>query len=74
MTNREGEGLFKPSIGGLSAYLPKRPQNAAPVNPLPEEKDDDDADALSAEEKAFAEKMGLTAEQFLKSKKECAAK
>ena len=74
VTNSEREGLMKLSIAWLSAELPKRPQNAAPVNPLPEEKDDDDADALSAEEKAFAEKMGLTAEQFLKSKKECAAK
>ena len=74
VTNSEREGLMKLSIAWLSAELPKRPQNAAPVNPLPEEKDDDDADALSAEDKAFAEKMGLTAEQFLKSKKECAAK
>ena len=74
VTNSEREGLMKLSIAWLSAELPKRPQNAAPVNPLPEEKDDDDAEALSAEEKAFAEKMGLTAEQFLKSKKECAAK
>lgn len=74
VTNSEREGLMKLSIAWLSAELPKRPQNAAPANPLPEEKDDDDADALSAEEKAFAEKMGLTAEQFLKSKKECAAK
>lgn len=74
VTNSEREGLMKLSTAWLAAELPKRPQNAAPVNPLPEEKDDDDADALSAEEKAFAEKMGLTAEQFLKSKKECAAK
>lgn len=74
VTNSEREGLMKLSTAWLAAELPKRPQNAAPVNPLPEEKDDDDAEALSAEEKAFAEKMGLTAEQFLKSKKECAAK
>ena len=74
VTNSEREGLMKLDTAWLAAELPKRPQNAAPVNPLPEEKDDDDADALSAEEKAFAEKMGLTAEQFLKSKKECAAK
>ena len=74
VTNSEREGLMKLSIAWLAAELPKRPQNAAPVNPRPEETDDDDADALSAEEKAFAEKMGLTAEQFLKSKKECAAK
>lgn len=73
VTNSEREGLMKLNTAWLAAELPKRPQNAAPVNPLPEEKDDD-ADALSAEEKAFAEKMGLTAEQFLKSKKECAAK
>lgn len=74
VTNSEREGLMKLDTAWLAAELPKRPQNAAPVNPLPEEKDDDDAEALSAEEKAFAEKMGLTAEQFLKSKKECAAK
>lgn len=74
VTNSEREGLMKLSTAWLAAELPKRAQNAAPLNPLPEEKDDDDADALSAEEKAFAEKMGLTAEQFLKSKKECAAK
>lgn len=74
VNNSEREGLMKLSTAWLAAELPKRAQNAAPVNPLPEEKDDDDADALSAEEKAFAEKMGLTAEQFLKSKKECAAK
>lgn len=74
VTNSEREGLMKLSTAWLAAELPKRPQNAAPVNPLPEEKDDDDAEALSAEEKAFAEKMGLTAEEFLKSKKECAAK
>lgn len=74
VTNSERDGLMKLDTAWLAAELPKRPQNAAPVNPLPEEKDDDDAEALSAEEKAFAEKMGLTAEQFLKSKKECAAK
>ena len=74
VTNSEREGLMKLSTAWLAAELPKRAQNAAPLNPLPEEKDDDDAEALSAEEKAFAEKMGLTAEQFLKSKKECAAK
>lgn len=74
VTNSERDGLMKLDTAWLAAELPKRPQNAAPVNPLPEEKDDDDADALSAEDKAFAEKMGLTAEQFLKSKKECAAK
>ena len=74
-TNAEREGLMKLDVAWLSAELPKRAQNAVPTAPLPEgKKGDDETEALSAEEKAFAEKMGLSAEEFLKSKKECTQK
>lgn len=73
-TNAEREGLMKLDVAWLSAELPKRAQNAVPTAPLPEGKKGDETEALSAEEKAFAEKMGLSAEEFLKSKKECTQK
>ena len=74
-TNAEREGLMKLDVAWLSAELPKRAQTAVPTAPLPEgKKGDDETEALSAEEKAFAEKMGLSAEEFLKSKKECTQK
>lgn len=73
-TNAEREGLMKLDVAWLSAELPKRAQNAVPTAPLPEGQEDEETEALSAEEKAFAEKMGLSAEEFLKSKKECTQK
>lgn len=73
-TNAEREGLMKLDVAWLSAELPKRAQNAVPTAPLPEGQEDEETEALSAEEKAFAEKMGLSAEEFLKSKKECTRK
>ena len=73
-TNAEREGLMKLDVAWLSAELPKRAQNAVPTAPLPEGQEDEETEALSAEEKAFAEKMGLSAEEFLKSKQECEQK
>lgn len=74
-TNAERDGLMKLDVAWLAAELPKRAQNAVPTAPLPEKKDDaDESEALTAEEKSFAEKMGLSAEEFLKSKRECKQK
>lgn len=70
-TNAERDGLMKLDVAWLAAELPKRAQNAVPTAPLPGGKTGDETEALSAEEKSFAEKMGLSAEEFLKSKKEC---
>lgn len=70
-TNAERDGLMKLDVAWLAAELPKRAQNAVPTAPLPGGKKGDETEALSAEEKSFAEKMGLSAEEFLKSKKEC---
>ncbi len=69
-TNAEREGLMKLDVAWLSAELPKRAADAVPTKKLPEGTDDDTA-ALSAEERNFAERMGLTDDQFLKSKKGC---
>ena len=69
-TNAEREGLMKLDVAWLSAELPKRATDAVPMKKLPEGADDDTA-ALSADEKKFAERMGLSAEQFMKSKKGC---
>lgn len=68
VTNAEREGLLKLPLTWLSAELPKRPAGQVPVSPLPEGKEDEAA--LTAEEKAFAARMGMTEDEFLKSKKE----
>ena len=68
VTNAEREGLLKLPLAWLSAELPKRPAGQVPVSPLPEGKEDEAA--LTAEEKAFAARMGMTEDEFLKSKKE----
>ncbi len=74
-TNAEREGLMKLDVAWLSAELPKRAQNAVPTAPLPEGQDDEEEkNSLTDEEKAFAERMGLSAEEFLKSKQECEQK
>lgn len=66
--NAEREGLMQLSLAWLSAELPKRPGGRVAVSPLPEGKEDEGA--LSAEEKSFAARMGMTEDEFLKSKKE----
>lgn len=68
VTNAEREGLLKLPLTWLSAELPKRPAGQVPVSPLPEGKEDEAA--LTAEEKAFAARMGMTEDEFQKSKKE----
>ena len=68
VTNAEREGLLKLPLAWLSAELPKRPAGQVPVSPLPEGKEDEAA--LTSEEKAFAARMGMTEDEFLKSKKE----
>lgn len=65
--NAEREGLMQCSVAWLAAELPKRAANAVPTAKLPE--GEKDADALSAEEKAFAKARGISEKAFLKSKK-----
>ena len=58
-------------IAWLAAELPKRPRNAVPAGKLPDPPEHGEEEELSDREKALAEKMGLTAEEYLKSKREC---
>ena len=67
ITNAEVEGLKQLDHAWLAAELPKRTANAVPVVKVPEE--EKASEALSAEEKAFAKKMGLSEEEFIKNKK-----
>ena len=67
ITNAEVEGLKQLDHAWLAAELPKRTANAVPVAKVPEE--EKASEALSAEEKAFAKKMGLSEEEFIKNKK-----
>ena len=66
ITNAEVEGLKQLDLAWLSAELPKRPATAVPVDPIERALPEED---LSAEEKAFAKKMGLSEEEFIKNKK-----
>lgn len=70
VTNAEREGLMGLDVAWLAAELPKRPANAVPTAKVPEGKEED-PEKLTDGEKKFAEKMGLSAEEFLKSKKGC---
>ena len=67
-TNAEREGLMQLSVAWLSAELPKRPANAVPVDNVPAGKEEDE-DALTAAEKAFAAERGIPEDEFIKSKK-----
>lgn len=73
VTNAEREGLMGLDVAWLAAELPKRSQNAVPSGKLPDAAEDD-PEELTEEEKKIAEKMGLSADEFLKSKKDCEAK
>lgn len=57
-------------VAWLAAELPKRPRNAVPSTRLPDGSEDDE-EMLSDEEKILARKMGLSEEEYLRSKKEC---
>ncbi len=71
VTNAERSGLMGLDIAWLAAELPKRPRNAVPAGKLPDPPEHGEEEELSDREKALAEKMGLTAEEYLKSKREC---
>ena len=70
ITNAERKGLMELDVAWLAAELPKRPQNAIPSARLPEAAET--KEELSEEEKRLARKLGLSAEEYLKSKQECA--
>lgn len=70
ITNAERKGLMELDFAWLAAELPKRPRNAVPSAKLPEAADSEECE-LSEEETRLARKMGLTAEEYLKSKQEC---
>lgn len=67
-TNAEREGLMQLSVAWLSAELPKRPAAAVPVAAVPQGKEEDE-DALTDAEKAFAAERGIPEDEFIKSKK-----
>ena len=69
-TNAEREGLMRLDVAWLAAELPKRPGDKVPAAKLPEGKEDD-PEKLTNEERKFAERMGLSAEDFLQSRKGC---
>ena len=70
ITNAERKGLMELDVAWLAAELPKRPRNAVPSTRLPDGSKDDE-EMLSDEEKILARKMGLSEEEYLRSKKEC---
>ena len=67
-TNAEREGLLALPLAWLSAELPKRPAAAVPVAAVPQGREEDE-DALTAAEKAFAAERGIPEDEFIKSKK-----
>ena len=70
ITNAERKGLMELDVAWLAAELPKRPKNAVPSVRLPDAAETEDEE-LSEEEKRLARKMGLSTEEYLRSKREC---
>lgn len=70
ITAGEVEGLSKLDYAWLAAELPKRSANAVAGDPLPGVRKESEPEITDGEKK-IAGSLGLTAEEYLKSKKEC---